>query len=653
MAENEKVARGFNYFVLILIALMLVGLAGSVAMLIFSEVRDSLDTLYSVAYLILLFIDLPLAIFLYFNRKDKIYKRLLLGVSVTFSIYAISSLILYISTLDNGNYLLFILSQFIVFISYLPLIVVLYTVLKMPETGKPDHVIMPMIMIVSGTAVLVIAAFTLLQIWNFSPDGVATMIYAMYTLFDIIIMVLCAVLILGHLSTQYRYPLTIVFACLMISFIGDMLSVISSIGYPGLAVYAELSFSLVLIIGTLSLMALSMMGLKTTTIEEVDRKLSDTRLQMDDIIMQSPDAIAVFNVDGSLRIANDALFALFSVQRNKGMTEINLFRHSRMFAGDVGDQLKLLPEGKIISIEGMQVKLFSQPGVIRYMSVKIFPTYGSDGKISSYVTFINDVTVRKNAEDALKTANEALENRVAERTQQLEATNAVLQREIEARKSDEERIKASLNEKEVLLKEIHHRVKNNLQIVSSMLSLQSSVVDDPAIVAMNHDSQNRVRSMALIHEKLYQSHNLSRIDFSEYVSSLTNVIMSSYTRSNISVIVDITDIWLDIDMAIPCGLIINELYSNSLKHAFKNRDTGEVYISMSQKGDKYRLIIRDNGSGIPEGFDLATATTLGISLVHALVDQLEGSLEISRDNGTEFSIEIPVMAERNWRRDSF
>ncbi|GAB6055392.1 PAS domain S-box protein [Methanobacterium alkalithermotolerans] len=208
------------------------------------------------------------------------------------------------------------------------------------------------------------------------------------------------------------------------------------------------------------------------------------------------------------------------------------------------------------------------------------------------------------------------------------------------RKQAEQKIEESLQEKKVLLKEIHHRVKNNLQIVSSLLSLQLHYVHNPETQNIFIESQNRVRSMALIHEKLYRSSNLARINFSNYVESLVEGLISSYSKipGQINVIIDIEDISLNIETAMPCGLIINELVSNSIKHGFKDQLSGEIKIKIQQEKGICTILISDNGSGFPEDIDFKNTNSLGMQLVTSLVSQIDGEIELSTHKGTCFRI---------------
>ncbi|HEX3034633.1 MAG TPA: PAS domain S-box protein, partial [Thermodesulfobacteriota bacterium] len=211
--------------------------------------------------------------------------------------------------------------------------------------------------------------------------------------------------------------------------------------------------------------------------------------------------------------------------------------------------------------------------------------------------------------------------------------------DITERKMAEEQVRASLTEKEVLLKEIHHRVKNNLQIISSLLNLQSRTIKGKKSLEKFKESQDRVKSMALIHEKLYQSKDLDRVNFAEYIRSLLNYLFNSYgVGSRVRLRIEVDDIFMNIDKAIPCGLIINEIISNSLKYAFWKDSGGEVKVECKEDEGVYRLIISNDGIPFPENVDFTKTKSLGLQLVCALVEQLRGSIELDRTGGTEFRI---------------
>jgi PAS domain S-box-containing protein len=238
----------------------------------------------------------------------------------------------------------------------------------------------------------------------------------------------------------------------------------------------------------------------------------------------------------------------------------------------------------------------------RFVEIAYIPHLGADDKVLGFFTLVQDLTERKEAE---------------------------------------EQIKATLEEKVVLLKEIHHRVKNNLQVISSLLYLQSEQVADPQVRTVLQDSQNRVRSMALIHEKLYQAKDQVRVDMAEYIQNLSNYLFRSYTAhaGRIQLSVDVAAIQLAIDTAMPCGLIINELVSNALKHGFPDGRSGEIYIQLAQDDDgTYRLLVGDTGIGLPQTISPVKTSSLGLQLVHTLVRQLDGTVEFATEGGAQFHI---------------
>ncbi|MGH8056239.1 MAG: sensor histidine kinase, partial [Candidatus Entotheonellia bacterium] len=214
-------------------------------------------------------------------------------------------------------------------------------------------------------------------------------------------------------------------------------------------------------------------------------------------------------------------------------------------------------------------------------------------------------------------------------------------RDITQRKAAEERILGALREKEVLLKEIHHRVKNNLQIVSSLLSLQANQIQDQQAREMLKETQRRVKSMSFIHERLYRSSNLAQIDFAEYIRELANDLLHSYhiSADRITLGLTLADALLSIETALPCGLILNELISNCLKHAFPAGRTGEIRIELHSRPDgMFVLTVSDNGIGLPQGLDFRTTTSLGLQLVVTLTEQVRGTIELDRHEGTTFRL---------------
>ena len=223
----------------------------------------------------------------------------------------------------------------------------------------------------------------------------------------------------------------------------------------------------------------------------------------------------------------------------------------------------------------------------------------------------------------------------------------VILRDVTQRVADEEKVKAALREKEALLKEIHHRVKNNLQVVSSLLGLQSRALNDEQTRKMFQESQNRVHSMALLHECLYQSNNLSQVDFPDYIRQLASHLFHSYGvhAERIHLRTNLDSLYLTLDAAVPCGLIVNELVSNSLKYAFPDGREGEVRIELHEHADGMaRLMVADDGIGLRSDIDWATARSLGLRLVRTLAEQLGAAVEIKSDGGTKVQLTFAAAA---------
>ena len=246
----------------------------------------------------------------------------------------------------------------------------------------------------------------------------------------------------------------------------------------------------------------------------------------------------------------------------------------------------------------------------------------ADDDMGSLTDEFNDMLERIQRRDA------ELEQRVVERTTEL---------------SD------SLEEKVILLKEVHHRVKNNLQIIASLLSLQSNHIHDDETLALLANSENRVRAMAAIHERLYLSDDLAKIDFAGYVKALVDSLFGSYSidTRDVRLVTELSDVSLDLDQAIPCGLMLNELVSNSLKYAFPDGRHGELQIHLSQGDGSYVLEVCDDGVGFPEGVDFRQTKSLGLQLITSLTRQLHGQIEMTNHHGTTFRIEFPERAPRS------
>lgn len=238
--------------------------------------------------------------------------------------------------------------------------------------------------------------------------------------------------------------------------------------------------------------------------------------------------------------------------------------------------------------------------------------------------------------------------RSAEKADFMRTSNEKLQKEIEERKQIAQRLQYLLEEKEILLKEVHHRVKNNLQVISSILSLQSATTADSNAIALLSESRRRIRAMALIHEKLYKTQNFSGIDFGHYLKQLTHDLVDSYHAAgedppNLLVTADSTEI--NLDQAIPFGLMVNELISNALKYGRPKTGTQVIRVELVRKKDTIALIVCDNGSGFAPNESVDDSSTLGLQLVKTLTEQLEGTCKFENDvnGGAKVTIEFPYL----------
>ena len=344
------------------------------------------------------------------------------------------------------------------------------------------------------------------------------------------------------------------------------------------------------------------------------------------------------------------------------------FPYDYIIAGSIRETLELLPSEKFDATvvdyllgDGIAFDLFEQladiPTIVvtgigneeiavNAMKAGAYDYLIKDSEgnyLKTIAMTVENAIKRKQAEVELRKHREHLEELVELRT-------AELKTEIEERKRAEIDLQRSLKEKEVLLRELHHRVKNNLQVISSLLDLQSEDVKDQQAYEVFLEAQNRIRSMAHIHEQLYQSSNLAELNVSSYIEQLVHTLLQSYGKTNISPQIRIEKVSLDMDMAVSCGLIVNELVSNALKYAFPlgassaESANSEILVALSQKdGHMLSLMIRDNGIGLSGmSFDESQSLSFGLRLVKMLTRQLKGDIDIDGSQGTCVTIVFPI-----------
>lgn len=272
------------------------------------------------------------------------------------------------------------------------------------------------------------------------------------------------------------------------------------------------------------------------------------------------------------------------------------------------------------------------------------PVYDGEGRLIAIEGIARDVTERKQMESEILSLNRELEQRVAERTEELRKANVLLREEVAQRKKAEEDLKKRLDERTVLLRELYHRVKNNMQVIISLMNLQLRKIEDPAVRHLMEETRNRVRAMALVHEMLYKSENLSEINLARYIPLLASQVFSSLENKSQKVrkIVEAEDIMVTLDKAIPVGLILNELITNSLMHAFPEGRAGTLGIRVQKKDHTVAIRVSDDGTGIPQDVNWREPSTLGLRIVMSLVGQLKGTIDLDRRQGTAFSIEFGI-----------
>jgi len=299
--------------------------------------------------------------------------------------------------------------------------------------------------------------------------------------------------------------------------------------------------------------------------------------------------------------------------------------------------------GKITHREDIPYHL--EDGTSGFSSETFLPLRRADGEIRGIVGVVREVSERKEAEKALQEAHDDLELQVEKRTADLGKAINLLKKEIKERKRGEEQIRASLKEKVVLLREIHHRVRNNLQVISSLLELARTRTNNKEASDLLLESHGRIHTMALIHSQLYQSDRFDKIDMQRHLQQLVTNLSRLYGNDKfVTPVIREADIFLSLTQAIPCAIALNELISNAFKHAYQKGEKGTVKVLMEETPDgKLRVTVKDQGIGIPKEIDVYETGSLGLKLTRNLVlHQLNGQFQITRNNGTEALIEFPV-----------
>ncbi|NYB53036.1 MAG: PAS domain S-box protein [Methanobacteriaceae archaeon] len=344
-------------------------------------------------------------------------------------------------------------------------------------------------------------------------------------------------------------------------------------------------------------------------LKRVEKDFSESEERYKNLSELSPDAILVV-IGENIVFANKASAKIYGFDNPDALLGKNIFSFYHPDSVELAKKRwnKVLVERKVLGF--VEKKIISQDGQVKYIEV-------------------GDAPITYNGQQAVQ----------------------LVARDITERKKLEEELKKSLKEKDLMMKEIHHRVKNNLMVIQSLLNLQSRYIKDTAARDIFKDSQNRAKSMAMIHESLYQSSDLKRIEFSEYINNLANNLFYSYSADpkRVKMDVNVDEVMLDVNTAIPLGLIITELLSNCLKYAFPGDKTGEIKVDFhpyTENGEKkLKLTVSDNGIGLPEGFDPKKSDSLGLMLIYSLSEQISANIKLDRTAGTKFEISFKEKAE--------
>ncbi|MBF0607124.1 MAG: PAS domain S-box protein [Magnetococcales bacterium] len=366
--------------------------------------------------------------------------------------------------------------------------------------------------------------------------------------------------------------------------------------------------------------------------ETIDFKLKQNLTTLRKVTETMSLGLCVTDMNGSILYVNPAMAAIhgYSVKELSGKGVTDVFYALFIVAAQnnfVTKDIELISKRK----DKVSVSVVLNSDIAR----------NDNGEPIAIFMTCQDITSCKKLEVEVCTYKETLQDKIKERSLLLK-TNEDLQLEIVRSRQHQEMFDTKIKDLNMLLKEVHHRVKNNLQIINSLLSLQSEKLTDKDMLGMFKDIQNRVRAMALIHEKLYQSACMSELNFYEYIQDLTYELVNSYSDNTykVELLLEIDIQTIDIDIAIPCGLVINELISNALKYAFQNSKAGKIRIVFYKNADsKYVLMISDDGVGVKNGIDFRNTKSLGLRLVHDLITRkLKGTLDVDTDNGTKYKM---------------
>ena len=613
-------------------------IAVAIALFFISMVTNNFMALPAQAALLLLMIlCIPLLLIIYWTTDDAPLKSVLRGVLAFFFIQIISGTFWYV--LPQLECLSFIYTTLTLLegamllmpLAYLPLLYGLTTAV-IRHKPVPSHLLYLVggICLVAMSGVSVVLGFYALNNLN---AIYSVLIFGSAVIGDVLVAGLCALLITANLKRVTGYLFGILLVSFSLSYIGDTLGAFSGLGLYDASNYAQIMYSVTMAFITVALLLYSMGSVNRRLLDRLNRELYDTRRLVDDLLRNTPDAMCVTEIDGTAIRANKQFCQILGRTMDETVGVFNLFSHSYWLSQDLIEPAHRLKGGTPTTLNHVRA---GREGMI--FRLKMFPTFSAAGAVSSYMIVMEDVTDIEQAREALKRAHDELEFRVQQRTLELAKVNSALVGEIDEHRQARENLQTSLAEKQLLLKEVHHRVKNNLQIVTSLLNLRVADIRDPYDIRIFRESQNRIRSIALVHENIYQSDDLSQVTFDRYVDLLVRHLYNIYHvgPGYVELTVAIPEIRIKVDTAITCGLIINELISAALDRHLADEQKGELYLGLHGTANgEVTLEVRDNwlsDAAIGDGKSIAS------DLVEVLVGQLDGSLSVELANGISYTI---------------
>ncbi|MCD1293543.1 hypothetical protein CUJ83_00845 [Methanocella sp. CWC-04] len=625
MDINILQAKGVNKFSILLIAAQLCISMVLVAMLVFSIVGDLLSIITVISAVLLNLFCLPLSLLLYRSSKDEILQKIFLGLSMTFALLTISGVIWYILPLVLDLPWLEQAAKLLTIISYAPITISLYNVYKARDF-KIEPWLQILIFFINFTLAVWILFFTAIYFDINNLFDVS--IYAGSMIIDIVLLTMTSILVLAYMPNQLRYLFSIIFIFEFFSFLGDSLSLVGYLGLFDTTGHAQLFYDLMLISISAGLLVYSLCNIKITTVEEVNKKLSDTRQLMYDLIMQSPDATCIFNTNGDIVLMNNMFIKIFDVSGPYLERSFNLFKNSENLGDNIKQKIMRVMNGETVVLHG--VKLFSMKDKDRFTfnTIKIFPVFTSDKKISSYITIVQDLTELKRYEDELVQAKSQAELYIDLMSHDINNMNQIGLGYLEMAMDS-----ISDNEKRILLERSYESMINSTKLIDNVKKVRSVNENNMFLEPID---LGKVLNEVLIDCK----------DFPEREVNIEyNIEEGSYVLAN-PLIKD----------------VFTNLINNAVKHSY-----GSVKISVGSDeffidGKKYyRITVEDNGPGVsdemkPVIFDRLYRSRsrtggggLGLYLVKTLLEKFDGTIKVEdrvpgdRTMGSRFVVMMPAI----------